>query len=263
MKKKRKHRKSAVPPVPQEVCRNCGTPLHGPYCHNCGQYAVDLNQSFGSFIMEYISNAFQFDKRILPTLKLLFCRPGALTQEYFKGRINSYVHPLKMNMFLLVIVIALFLFSAGSMNFEGAEADSALSDSLKSTFQTYFPLLLLLMTPLLGLFIQLCNLRTHRPYMEHFVFALHYSAFVEILFLIYMCISAFWDPDWLVHLFAIAAQIYLMIAIRNNHPGTGWIKSFFKALAINILYLLVIIAVLVLIMLIFIYRNSEVLQEGL
>ncbi|MGN1220403.1 MAG: DUF3667 domain-containing protein, partial [Candidatus Cryptobacteroides sp.] len=93
-------------PVEQEVCKNCGTPLQGPYCHNCGQKTTDLKQSFWSFIVEYFSNTFQLDTRLLPTLKEMIIHPGKLTQEFFNGRINSYVHPLKMNMFLLVIVIA-------------------------------------------------------------------------------------------------------------------------------------------------------------
>ena len=87
-KHKRKQKENA-----REVCKNCGSPLFGPYCSNCGQQATDLNQSFWSFIKEYLGNAFQFDTRLLPTLKEMIIHPGKLTQEFFKGRINSYVHP--------------------------------------------------------------------------------------------------------------------------------------------------------------------------
>lgn len=250
-------RKKAKKTTPREVCKNCGTPLYGPYCHNCGQYAVDLNQSFGSFIMEYISNAFQFDKRILPTLKLLFCKPGALTQEYFKGKIISYVHPLKMNMFLLVIVIAIFALTVETSD---SSLNADFEANLKGTFQTYLPMTILLMTPVLGLVLQLFNLKNKKPYMEHFVFALHYSAFLEIIFLVAMLLETFCNGDWVEKIFAIVAQVYLMLATKRYYEGNGWVKCFFKALSINILFLIAALVAIMLIVLIFIAQNKELIE---
>ena len=71
-------------------------------------------------------------------MKLLFCKPGALTQEYFKGKITSYVHPLKMNMFLLVIVIAIFALTVETSSDSSISAD--FEANLKGTFQTYLPM---------------------------------------------------------------------------------------------------------------------------
>ena len=207
--------------------------------------------------MEYISNAFQFDKRILPTLKLLFCKPGALTQEYFKGKITSYVHPLKMNMFLLVIVIAIFALTVETSD---SSLNADFEANLKGTFQTYLPMAILLMTPVLGLVLQLFNLKNKKPYMEHFVFALHYSAFLEIIFLAAMLLETFCNGDWVEKIFAIVAQIYLMLATKRYYEGNGWVKCFFKSLSINILFFIAALVAIMLIVLIFIAQNKELIE---
>lgn len=90
--------------VPKYVhCKNCGEKLQGMYCHRCGQYALDIEQPFWKYIKQYCENVYQFDSKVWQTLHLLFRRPGFLTEEFNTGRINSYVHPLRLFMFLSVL----------------------------------------------------------------------------------------------------------------------------------------------------------------
>ena len=35
-----------------ERCMNCGTPLKGMYCHQCGQYALDIHQPLWNYIRQ-------------------------------------------------------------------------------------------------------------------------------------------------------------------------------------------------------------------
>ena len=114
LERKRIERQIKESQIPYSHCKNCGTELQGVYCHNCGQYAKDLKQSFGSYIMEYLSNTYNLDGRIFQTIWLLFRKPGFLTKEFLQGKINSYVHPLKLNMFLLLVVMMVFAFSITS-----------------------------------------------------------------------------------------------------------------------------------------------------
>ena len=102
----RRIRKRTVPAYAH--CKNCGATLQGMYCHRCGQYALDIDQPFWKYIRQYFENVYQFDSKIWQTLYLLFRRPGFLTQEFNLGRINSYVHPLRLFMFLSALF---FLFS--------------------------------------------------------------------------------------------------------------------------------------------------------
>lgn len=246
----------------QEVCKNCGTPLQGPYCHNCGQKTTDLNQSFGSFIVEYLANAFQLDTRLLPTFKEMIIHPGKLTQEFFMGRINSYVHPLKMNMFMLVIVIAIVaLFIKPSTNISDDQTNAVLSSDLSSMIQTYLPIFILLMTPVLGLVVQLFNLRKKRPFMEHFVFALHFAAFMEMFIVLKMIVTHFCNNAWIDIFFYAVMVLYLMLSLRRVYAGTGWKGAFFKSVAIVFFYFVAMIVAIVLVALLFVYKNYGELEN--
>lgn len=97
---------------PYNRCKNCNTELQGMYCHKCGQYAMEEKRKFKEFIVEYFNNTYPIDTSILPTLYNLIIRPGFLTKEFLSGKINSYVHPLKLNfIFLFVILTAVVFFS--------------------------------------------------------------------------------------------------------------------------------------------------------
>ncbi|MDY3069955.1 MAG: DUF3667 domain-containing protein [Parabacteroides sp.] len=91
-------------------CKNCGTKLDGMYCYQCGQYALDIEQPFWKYILQYFENVYQFDGKVWLTLYYLFRRPGFLTCEFNAGKINSYVHPLRLFMFLSCLFF-LFFFS--------------------------------------------------------------------------------------------------------------------------------------------------------
>lgn len=90
-------------------CKNCGEKLLGIYCHKCGQYALDVNQSFLMYIKQFFENAYQFDGKVVQTIYNLFIRPGFLSKEFIAGKINSYVHPLKLYMFASIIFFSFVL----------------------------------------------------------------------------------------------------------------------------------------------------------
>lgn len=90
-------------------CLNCGEELKGAYCYNCGQQVRSEAPRVMDFILEYANNAFIWDRKFLFTIKNLITRPGFLSLEFSKGRIVSYTNPLKLNMFLLLVFITMFL----------------------------------------------------------------------------------------------------------------------------------------------------------
>lgn len=96
--------------LPYTHCKNCGEQLQGMYCHNCGQFAYDDNQPFWKYVWQYFENVYQFDYKIPVTIWQLFRRPGFLTNEFNAGKIASYMHPLKLNMFILVIFFTIVIF---------------------------------------------------------------------------------------------------------------------------------------------------------
>lgn len=93
---------------PYRHCKNCGTELKGMYCHNCGQYALDIRQPFWKYLLQYFENVYQFDTKIWSTLWLLFRRPGFLTNEFNAGKIASYVHPMRLFMCITLLFFIYF-----------------------------------------------------------------------------------------------------------------------------------------------------------
>lgn len=112
-------------------CKNCGTKLEGMYCHRCGQYALDIEQPFWKYVRQYFENVYQFDSKIWQTLYLLFRRPGFLTQEFNAGKINSYVHPFRLYMFVSVVFFtAFFMIAASRVDALKQSAFGTLSDTV-------------------------------------------------------------------------------------------------------------------------------------
>ncbi len=99
-------------------CRNCGQPLTGAYCAACGQSADEGHApTIGHFIHELVHEFTHLDGTIFRTLKALFFHPGRLTEEYWAGRVVSWIRPLR----LFLIVAALHLLAStgvGPMNFQ-------------------------------------------------------------------------------------------------------------------------------------------------
>ncbi len=93
-------------------CMNCGTKLKGMYCHQCGQYALDIYQPIWKYVLQYFENMYQFDGKIGMTLRFMFTRPGFLTNEFNDGKINSYVHPFRLYMCISVVFFTLFFMAA-------------------------------------------------------------------------------------------------------------------------------------------------------
>lgn len=131
LKRLKRIRKKKVPAY--RNCKNCGTELHGMYCHNCGQYALDVEQPFWKYILQYFENVYQFDGKIWITLGMLFRRPGFLTNEFNAGRIASYVHPMRMLMFITVLFFMFFFIYINKV------ADTALADDRQELIEGIDP----------------------------------------------------------------------------------------------------------------------------
>ncbi|MDD9891036.1 MAG: DUF3667 domain-containing protein [Gammaproteobacteria bacterium] len=93
--------------LPREIhCLNCGEPLAGIFCAQCGQEDKEVRRPFLFFLREFLRVAFELDGRAYRTIYFLFTRPGYLTKEYFAGRRISYTPPLRL---FLIISIGFFI----------------------------------------------------------------------------------------------------------------------------------------------------------
>lgn len=85
--------------VPQaRACHNCGAPLGGRFCAQCGQEHVALDVPLRRVVGEVFAELFDVDSRVWRTLRALLLRPGLLTAEYNAGRRARYLPPLRVYM---------------------------------------------------------------------------------------------------------------------------------------------------------------------
>lgn len=350
--------KNKVTPAPKPEpkpsythCMNCGEELQGMYCHKCGQYALDKPVVFKDFISEYVMTNYPLDTKILPTIRNLMFRPGFLTREFIDGKRASYVHPLKLNLFFLFVVITAMLLVASrpgkrpglmeqvrdkatlselaffsidqnpeyteklaasdkdtvtllvyKMLDQGLKLENmgvlearraseegspdslkmvlpvvlieegvvveresgvyAISETVDSTkmhedvdvffsiwdrvvefINKYLPLLVLLTCPLLAFVVRIFNRRSGRNYMQSFVFSLHYTAFLEMLFLFMLLLLPLLGPviSRYVALLAFASSFfYMAVAMKNVFNMSSWVKPGIKAVLVNVLYVMIL-----------------------
>jgi hypothetical protein len=87
-------------------CENCGTPLSGEYCSNCGQHAIDYRRSLWRVLIDAADSFLNWDTKFLSSLGVLLIKPWRLTNDFNAGRRARYVHPLRL---YLLASIAFFL----------------------------------------------------------------------------------------------------------------------------------------------------------
>lgn len=88
-------------------CLNCGAPLHGGFCAECGQRAVPPNPTVRELAGDAWHELSGYDGRIMETIRGL-ARPGFLTRQYVDGRRMHYLPPVRIYLIasLLYFVIA-------------------------------------------------------------------------------------------------------------------------------------------------------------
>lgn len=91
---------------PLTHCENCGAPLSGPYCGQCGQAAIDYRRSFGQVLVDVLNEFLNWDSKFFATIALLIVKPWRLTNEFLAGHRVRYVHPLRL--YLLASILFFF-----------------------------------------------------------------------------------------------------------------------------------------------------------
>ena len=77
-------------------CLNCGSPLAGAYCSQCGQKALHADPTFLDLARELTHELVSVDGKVVRTPWLLLPKPGFLTLEYDEGRRARYPSPIRL-----------------------------------------------------------------------------------------------------------------------------------------------------------------------
>ena len=108
----------------EKNCLNCGTPLTGPYCPECGQKA-HVHRSVRGFLQDFVQGLFNFEGKIWHTLPMLAWRPGEMTRRYIAGERARFISPVALYLFTVFAMFAV-------LNFTGTLSSGSHRPSLQS-----------------------------------------------------------------------------------------------------------------------------------
>jgi hypothetical protein len=121
------------------TCPNCKHTRDGPYCSACGQNNRDYRRALPPMVMELLREAFELDGRIARSLKLLFFRPGALSEAFSANRRAHFVSPVRLYIFASLAFFFVFAQTAelagGNEQVVEIDADKALNDAQVQAFR--------------------------------------------------------------------------------------------------------------------------------
>lgn len=264
-------------PIEKETaeCRNCGAPLKGEFCHECGQSAKVIRRPTLEILKEATSHLLHLDSKLFITFKLLLFKPGRLALDWTNGKRARYVPPFRLyiiaSFFLFLFVsfanrdvemeVAQFHANAEEVQELQTELDKARenNDWLTAIFLQgaveaiddpaeynrkmikNLPKAAFLLLPVFALIHMLINIRQQRYYVDYLVYSLNFHSFSFALITFNMLIL-FLIPKIAV----ISAVLYLpipaysIIGFRTFH-SQGWLKSSLKAILALAIYCIVLL----------------------
>lgn len=205
----------AVEDLSSWVCPACQLSLATRFCPTCGELRPGKHDLSLVGLVEHVAETVgHLDGRFLRSFRMLVLRPGSLTDAYWKGQRKPFVGPLPLFLIANLVFFALqslagaHVFSTSlashmSQQFYSGFAREAVANrlaELDATLASYAPIFdhavainaksfIILMVPPFGLLTLLLLLRTRRPFVVHIVFALHFCAFVLLMFCLTLPVS--------------------------------------------------------------------------
>jgi hypothetical protein len=172
-------------------CHNCGTPLAGHYCHECGQKRGAARFTFARLLHEIPHAILHVDRGLPATLRALARHPGRTINDYLDGRRVRYFNPLT----LLVLMAGLTAFAYSSYPFEYAALNTNLTASLGAKYAEFgrlnfrfYSLTLLLYLPAATVINWVCfagmEPSRNRNFGEHLIVNAYVFGFFTLLMLL-------------------------------------------------------------------------------
>jgi hypothetical protein len=262
------------------ACASCKSPLHGEYCHHCGEKRLvpGKDLSLSAFLSETIQEFLSFDAKVLKSYLVFFTQPGELSNAWILGRRNLYIRPLTL---FLAIAVAVHFFLPGTnvyfesmdsmtlayeqknpfpnvlqYNMGGAivEKSKKLGISHREFYRRAFQkcwekskLFLVFVVPFWALAIWGLMLGRNRYFLPHLVFAFHGFAFFMALDLIFLLFvdkvlkAQNVSDEWFIPLL-VAYGVYLWLALKKVYGSMHWAKQMLRFL--GVLFSLVVCIVL-------------------
>jgi hypothetical protein len=239
-------------------CLNCGGQVTGKFCSNCGQENIETHENFFHLVFHVIGDFFHFDSKFFRSFIPLFTRPGFLTEEYWSGRRQHYIHPLRLFFFVTIVMVIIanayykkyeqqimeekVVITRSSTSTETEESikemerkKSKILNGVRKTFNelsVYLKYISFLLLPVYALGFKLLYRRSKRFYVDHLAYTLHLQSFAYIIASLLLLGAIFISPSirtwWPLALVGVTV-VYILISLRHLYRQS-WIKTIIKSI---------------------------------
>ncbi|MEX2189336.1 MAG: DUF3667 domain-containing protein [Bacteroidota bacterium] len=248
-----------TPAIPR--CFNCGEVLKGPFCHACGQEAVDRPLSLRTFLANALDQLFSFRSKTLRSLVYLIIKPGTLTRQYISGQRVRYANPIQ----IYAICAAVFFLANSYRSFVTITEKNQVVSSLSAmklgqgldevelgelmatgitpeVFRERFRMSVTQSLPqfMIGgivafaLAVWLFNPR--RPFMIHVIFALHWIGFFMLVMSFDRFLpSAETGQSPITGIIVIGTLVHLTLSLRAVYDH-GWFRAAISGLGLFVAF---------------------------
>lgn len=95
----------------EKDCLNCGHTVEDHFCSHCGQENIIVKEDALHMIVHATADYFHFESKFFGTIKPLLLKPGRLTQQYVAGKRVSFIHPIRLYIFVSIVFFLVILSS--------------------------------------------------------------------------------------------------------------------------------------------------------
>jgi hypothetical protein len=245
------------------ICKNCEYNFEGKFCPNCAQKASTHRFTLGHMAHEFFHAITHTDKGILFLIKELFYKPGKVAKEYNTGKRKKYFNPVTF----LLIGLAFQIFSVQKTNYfihfnnglknslqqmaaipptakEAKKLDMQMEkfNSRMAKVWENSKVITLLLIPVLALLTWLFFWKSGNNYAENLVFNILILG-QQLVFFMLVCIIPFLIiPSSVMptlFLYYLIILVYSVIAYKQFY-NQGWGRTIFKALTVQLLYMVIV-----------------------
>lgn len=178
---------------------------------------------------ELLTELFDFDGRMLVTLRLLLTRPGFLSYEYVRGRRAAYTSPIRM-----YVVVSLVFFLVLPMILPDTSVTSPTHEVSVDLYSKGMFFLL----PVYALILKLFYPRV--LFLPHLVFSVYLFSAMFIVFAAMLSVETAADRHIPVMLLQIVLLMYMIghvvVALRVNYEES-WLKTVLKLIGQLLIFL--------------------------
>jgi hypothetical protein len=232
-----------------DICLNCGAPVTGKFCSQCGQKKETHRFTIGHLLAhDLVHGMFHLDKVFPYTAKKLFTRPGYAVREYIEGKRISYFNPVTFLLLVIAANLSIQLITGFSYaNLFGiASKNASTMEQVQHFLQKNYKPMILVTLPFISLCTWLVFRKARQNYAEHLVMNTYKesaSLIISTVFFLVMSISK--DPGFQRIVFGLSGLTVNIYNIRFywQFYKADYNNKFVLGLSIIALFLLYMILI--------------------